>query len=71
MRTLAETIDNARDAVSRDPQAALGYLEDAGAQVGSLQIGCCTDARMPLYAELLARLTTAQLSISRELGMDH
>ena len=71
MRELAATIDKARNAVTQDPDFAVGLLEAAGAQVGSLQVGCCTDARMPLYVELLDNLAKAQLSINRERGQRH
>ena len=71
MRALGETLEKARNAVSRDPNGALVHLEEAGAQVGNLQVGCCTEARMPLYATLLEGLTRAQLSINRELGRGH
>ena len=46
-------------------------LEDAGAQIGSLQIGCCAPNRLPLYAEILRELTTMQLEINRALGRNH
>lgn len=43
--------------------AALAVLEDAGAQVGRLQVGCCAPDRMPLYAEILENLTKARATL--------
>ena len=77
MTALAQTLDvvrrNVGDAGS-NPQAAeiaLDGLEDAGAQIGRLQIGCCAPDRLPLYAKMLQRLTEAQLDINRSLGRGH
>ena len=56
---------------SADPKATLSLLEAAGADVGSLQVGCCAPGRLPLYTEMLEALTTAQLSINRGLGQGH
>lgn len=46
-------------------------LKDIGSRLGSLQVECCTEVRMPLYAEALEKLTATQLSMSRELGVGH
>ena len=76
MQRLATTLSQARDevaAVGHDADRAtlaIDRLEDAGAQVGRLQVGCCAPNRLPLYAELLEGLTTAQLEVSRALYMD-
>ena len=43
-------------------------LEDAGAQIGSLQIGCCAQTRLPLYAQMLSDLTSIQLDANQWLG---
>lgn len=47
---------------------AVAALEDAGAKVGLLQVGCCAVDRMPLYAEILENLVTARLTLRRALG---
>lgn len=60
MVALRETIGRVREAEA--PAAAL-LLEDAGAQVGSLQVACCAPKRLPLYTELLARFTTARMGL--------
>lgn len=71
MAKLAETIADARrglDDVEGDETrtaSVLDHLEDAGAQIGSLQVGCCAPARMPLYATFLENLTQAQLSLKK------
>ena len=69
---LAETLTEARikvRAVTIAPEtagpAALAVLEEAGAQVGRLQVGCCAPDRMPLYAEILENLVEAQLALGR------
>ena len=75
MASLAETLDSARLSLSHivDDDAArlaIDLLENAGAQIGQLQIGCCALDRMPLYAEMLVELTKAQIVVTktRELG---
>lgn len=77
MKRLQATLSQARSDVSGlkdDPgtsASAIEHLEDAGAQVGRLQVGCCAPNRLPLYVELLEGLTTAQLEVSRSLGQGH
>lgn len=51
--------------------ALIESLEEAGARIGRLQIGCCAPARMPLYAQLLTDLTTIQLDLHRAVGQAH
>lgn len=46
-------------------------LTDIGATIGGLQVECCTEGRMPLYAEALERLTKTQLRLNAELGRSH
>ena len=46
-------------------------LEGIGAQVGHLQVACCTEARMPLYAETLSGLASTQIHIARSIGTGH
>ena len=77
MRALGETVEKARIQLRQlgdngtGAEDALASLEDAGAQVGRLQVGCCAPSRLPLYAEFLEGLTTAQLSINAEMGRAH
>jgi hypothetical protein len=49
----------------------LGNLEETGAQIGRLQIGCCAPARLPLYAQMLEDLTTIQRELNRAIGEGH
>ncbi len=51
--------------------AVLAKLEDIGGRLGTLQVLCCTAARMPLYADALERLTAIQIEINTELGLAH
>lgn len=77
MAALAVTIGRAEELVRTipgDPTSAsttLAELEDAGGQIGALQVGCCAPNRLPLYAEILEGLTKAQQGISRSLGIGH
>ncbi len=69
LRKAATTLD----AVA-DPSVTgivLATLEDAGAQVGRLQFGCCAPSRIPLYAPLPEGPTTAQLAVNKALGRPH
>jgi hypothetical protein len=77
MLTIKESISSARadienatadsDAVGR----SLATLEMVGGQLGSLQVGCCAPARMPLYADALRQLTEVQLNVSKSVGQGH
>jgi hypothetical protein len=77
MRALGETLAAARRNIAgmagREDAAAVALieLEDAGAQVGRLQVGCCAPSRLPLYVDMLEGLTKAQLSVNAELGRGH
>lgn len=51
--------------------AILARLEDIGGRIGTLQVLCCTAARMPLYADALERLTAVQIEVNTELGLAH
>lgn len=42
------------------PTELLPLLEEAGAMVGALQVGCCAPNRLPLYARLLEQLNVLQ-----------
>jgi hypothetical protein len=77
IEALAATLARARAglaAIGEDGQHAIGVidvLEDAGAQLGHLQVACCTPARMKLYADTLASLSRVQRSLTREFDLDH
>jgi hypothetical protein len=76
MQALSEALASIRAEVDlldahEAPDALLGLLENAGAQVGSLQVGCCTAQRLPLYARLLEGLTVVQLTVNRAAGRSH
>ena len=77
MRVIRERLEELRNAMG-DPATdrdaafeALGTLDEIGSLVGSLQVGCCAPARLPLYAQLLAQLTHMQIAINRGLGLSH
>lgn len=77
METLAAGLVLARErlrSVAADPEVAddlIAGLEEAGAQVGRLQIGCCAPGRLPLYARLLEDMTKVQMNVNRYLGRGH
>ena len=77
MFEIKETIASIRvdlDTSSDDAEAidrALSSLQDVGSQIGWLQVGCCATARMPLYADALNHLSTAQLTINESVGRAH
>jgi hypothetical protein len=77
MSALAHTLKTARVKLSQFDNGSIGAdnvrweLEDAGSQLGSLQIGCCAPSRMPLYADMLENLTDIQISVSRSAGAGH
>ncbi len=77
MDALGATFDRARAGIEQltgDPSAAaavLASVEEAGGQVGALQVGCCAPNRLPLYADILRELTNVQLAVNRSLGLGH
>jgi hypothetical protein len=77
MAALADTLAKTRsglDAAIEDHHSAdeaLALIEDAGAQIGWLQVGCCAPARLPLYHTLLEGLTVTQRSLKRATGGGH
>lgn len=76
MQAILSDIEKAQDAAAdaTNPESALGIidgLERIGSQIGHLQVACCTEARMPLYAEALRTLTATQITINGTLGRGH
>jgi hypothetical protein len=77
MEALSATLQTAHAALSeleRDPAGAVHVvtlLEDAGAQLGYLQVACCTPARTKLYSESLRCLGRTQRLIKRSLDIEH
>ncbi len=76
MAAVAKTLATARAGMASGTAGTdaaglvVAALEDAGGQVGRLQVGCCAPPRMPLYARLLDGLTRAQLAVTAA-GRDH
>ena len=74
---LGNTLATARSmlaAVSDDSDAVdelVAKLEDAGSQIGSLQVGCCAPSCMPLYGDMLTGLMTVQRSVNQTVGRGH
>lgn len=74
---LARALAEVREGVERvadDPravEATVALAEDAGAQVGRLQVGCCTEKRLPLYTRILGDLATVQLTVNRAVDRGH
>jgi hypothetical protein len=75
MAALRATLDQVGagvDDVSADTaRSVIDALEDAGGQIGSLQVACCAPARLPLYTRMLKDLTTAQRTITSGLNLEH
>ena len=77
MEHLQTTLTTARDGVAglgQSPDAArsvIAHIEDAGAQLGSLQVACCAPARIPLYAAALESLGRAQRLLTLTYDLEH
>lgn len=77
MESLAATVRDVRShmaTIGGDPgraDAVITMLENAGATLGTLQVGCCAPGRMPLYATTLESLMTVQRSVNASLGRGH
>ena len=67
VRTDLESAPGDAEATDR----ALAGLADIGSQIGWLQTGCCTSARMPLYGDALGHLNSAQLRITAAAARGH
>ena len=76
MQAIESRIDEARSRLGHGLTEEVAgevteILKDIGSRLGNLQVECCTELRIPLYAEALEKLTATQLSLSRELGRGH
>ncbi|MEA1903579.1 MAG: hypothetical protein U9N56_08650 [Actinomycetota bacterium] len=76
MAGLAETLNRGRERLrvaddASDPGQIIAEFEDAGAQIGHLQITCCALNRMPLYADMLGELTKAQRAVTKTYQLGH
>lgn len=77
MENLAETLDSARERIDQVEAhrsvatEVIEILEDAGSQLGNLQVGCCAPGRMELYATALEQLSKAQQTIKRTHSLEH
>lgn len=64
LAAVAATLTELRQVADRpgepDGETASELLEEAGAMVGALQVGCCAPNRLPLYASLLEQLNVLQ-----------
>ena len=58
IRRVAAEADEVRSDV------VLPLLEEAGALVGALQVGCCAPNRLPLYASVLEQLNILQRELT-------
>ncbi len=74
MQKILTDIDTAR--ASLNDTAVAGrevteLLESIGAQIGHLQVACCTEARLPHYNNALNSLTETQIAIATATGTGH
>ncbi len=79
MEALDSTIRAARSGIDEidlgDHDAAvemtMAQIEDAGGQIGWLQVGCCAPNRLPLYHTMLEELTATRRAIKKAVGAGH
>jgi hypothetical protein len=57
---LTEIRHAAHQPVGVESDVVDSLLQEAGAMVGALQVGCCAPNRLPLYATLLEQLNVIQ-----------
>lgn len=62
MERLIATLAVARATLDRGEDAT-AQLAEAGAQVGWLEVACCSEKRLPLYTEILTNLATAHRAL--------
>ena len=64
LAALATKLSEIRQAANRpggvEPATVSELLQEAGAMVRALQVGCCAPNRLPLYAQLLEQLNVLQ-----------
>jgi hypothetical protein len=74
---LSKTVEDATarllllDGTTAAADATLSLLEEAGGLTGTLQVGCCAPNRLPLYEQVLERLTTTQRLVNQTVGRGH
>lgn len=77
MARLKETLSETRELVGTDggltvrAEETVGTIENAGAQIGRLQVTCCAPSRMPLYDELLHNLMKVQRLVKQSAKLEH
>ena len=74
MQQILTDIDTARTGLNQTTvvgHEVIKLLGDIGAQIGHLQVACCTDARMPHYNNALNILTATQIAIASATGTGH
>jgi hypothetical protein len=76
MVALADTLTTARRRLddATDPESAeavIAVLEDAGGQLGFLQVACCAPDRTRLYSETLDHLAKVQRILTRTFRLAH
>lgn len=77
METLTSTLTAVRAQLAHaahDAEVAgevVAILQDAGAQLGHLQVDCCAPARMKLYATTLENLSKIQRLLKRTFKLEH
>lgn len=76
MEALAETLTDARGRLDRvtdreSAEAVIGVLEEAGGQLGFLQVACCAPSRTPLYTETLENLAGVRRLLTRTYRLEH
>lgn len=52
-------------------ESLVSKLDDAGSQLGGLQVTCCAPARMPLYTNMLTDLMKLQRWVKRQADLGH
>lgn len=77
MEALAATLGAARtrldelDASTATAAEVIDVIEDAGSQIGRLQVTCCAPARNVLYSSTLQNLADVQRLLKRSFSLEH
>lgn len=69
--TLKEAEGRIATLTSHEGRDVIEILEDAGGQIGALQVACCAPSRLPLYTRMLGDLTTTQRTVTTRFDLDH